>query len=72
MATPSQPSQVTFLKQDEPIEEYGRALYAVCRSVVRAMLDQLGPDQLLILNTDRKDVTMQQLGHVIRLRATVA
>jgi hypothetical protein len=60
-------SEVTFLRQDEPIEEYGRALYAVCRSVVRALLDQLGPDELLDLNCDRGDVTLRQLGRVVRL-----
>jgi hypothetical protein len=60
-------SEVTFLRQDEPIEEYGRALYAVCRSVVRALLDQLGPDELLDLNCDRDDVTLRQLGRVVRL-----
>jgi hypothetical protein len=63
----SEKSEVTFLRQDEPIEEYGRALYAVCRSVVRALLDQLGPDELLDLNSDREDVTLRQLGRVVRL-----
>lgn len=58
---------VTFLQQDEPIEEYGRALFAVARSVLRALLDQLGPDELHDLNCNRVDVTMRQLGRVIRL-----
>ena len=59
-------TEVTFLKQDEPIEEYGRALYAVARSVVRALLDQLGPTELAVVNCDRADVTLEQLGFVAR------
>lgn len=61
-----QATEVTFLRQDEPIEEYGRALYAVSRSVVRALLDQLGPTELSVVNCDRADVTMEQLGFVVR------
>lgn len=34
-------AEVTFLTQQEPIDELGRALYAVTRSIVRALLDQL-------------------------------
>jgi len=60
-------SDVTFLTQREPIDEYGRALYAVGRSVLRAMLDQLGPEDLIDLNTDRADVTFRQLAKVVRL-----
>jgi hypothetical protein len=63
----AQKSEVTFLQQEAPIEEYGRALYAVCRSVLRALLDQLGPDELLDLNSDHTDVTMRQLARVVRL-----
>ncbi len=60
-------AEVTFLEQREPIDEYGRALYAVTRSIVRAQLDQLGPDELEDLNTDRADITMRQLARVMRL-----
>lgn len=60
-------TEVTFLKQGEPVEEHGRALYAVARSVVRALLDQLGAPQLAVLNTDRTDVTLAQLAYVVRL-----
>jgi hypothetical protein len=60
-------ADVTFLEQREPIDEYGRALYAVGRSVVRALLDQLGPDELTDLNCDRADVTLRQLARVVRL-----
>ncbi len=61
-------SDVTFLSQAEPIDEYGRALYAVGRSVLRALLDQLGPDDLTDLNTDRADITFRQLSKVVRLQ----
>jgi hypothetical protein len=60
-------ADVTFLEQREPIDEYGRALYAVGRSVVRALLDQLGPDELTDLNVDRSDVTLRQMARVVRL-----
>jgi hypothetical protein len=60
-------ADVTFLNQKEPVDEYGRALYAVARSVLRALLDQLGPDDLADLNTARGDVTLRQLAKVVRL-----
>ncbi|WP_159001543.1 hypothetical protein [Streptomyces sp. SBT349] len=58
---------VTFLSQVEPVDEYGRALYAVARSIIRAQLDQLGQDDLTDLNCDRADVTMRQLSKIARL-----
>jgi hypothetical protein len=60
-------ADVTFLSQQEPVDEYGRALYAVARSVLRALLDQLGPDDLTDLNSIRADVTLRQLAKVARL-----
>lgn len=60
-------ADVTFLTQKEPVDEYGRALYAVCRSILRAQLDQLSPDDLTDLNSERADVTLRQLAKVIRL-----
>lgn len=60
-------ADVTFLGQAEPVDEYGRALYAVGRSVLRALLDQLGNDDLVDLNCDRQDVTLRQLAKVARL-----
>ncbi|HET6707280.1 hypothetical protein, partial [Amycolatopsis sp.] len=60
-------AEVTFLGQAEPVDEYGRALYAVSRSVLRALLDQLGQDDLLDLNCDRHEVTLRQLAKVARL-----
>ena len=58
---------VTFLTQKEPVDEYGRALYAIARSILRAQLDQLGKDDLEDLNTDRSDVRMRQLAKLARL-----
>jgi hypothetical protein len=60
-------AEVTFLEQDQPVDEYGRALYAVTRSIVRAQIDQLGPDDLEDLQTDREDVTLRQLAKMARL-----
>lgn len=58
---------VTFIRQNEPVDEYGRALYAVARSIVRAQLDQLSIDDLTDLNCDRVEVSMRQLAKFARL-----
>jgi hypothetical protein len=63
MATP----QITFIEQSAPVDEYGRALYAVARSVLRALIDSLSNEDLTDLNTDLKDVRMRQLAKVVRL-----
>jgi hypothetical protein len=52
-------AEVTFIEQMAPIDEYGRALYAVCRSILRALLDSLTTQDLTILNTPTADVTMR-------------
>jgi len=62
-STPS----VTFLTQGDPPDEYGRALYAVTRSLLRALLEQMGSDDLEVLQTDRVDVTLNQLAMISRL-----
>jgi len=59
--------QVTFIEQNEPIDEYGRALYAVARSIVRALIDSMSSEDLLDLNTELKDVRMRQLAKIVRL-----
>ena len=59
--------QVTFLTQGDPPDEYGRALYAVARSLLRAMLDQLGAEDLEDIQTDLSDVTLRQLAKLSRL-----
>lgn len=58
---------VTFLEQNAPIDEYGRALYAVSRSVLRALIDSLSGEDLTDLNTPIDKVTMRQLAKVARL-----
>jgi hypothetical protein len=59
--------RVTFLEQNAPIDEYGRALYAVARSIIRALLDSLSAEDLTDLNTELKKVRMRQLAKVVRL-----
>lgn len=61
-------AEVTFLKQQAPVDERGRALYAVARSVLRAIYDQLGSEDLADLNTPREDVTLRQLAKTARLQ----
>jgi hypothetical protein len=58
---------VSFLVQGDPPDEYGRALYAVCRSILRALLDQLGADELEIVQSDRADISLKQLAFIARL-----
>lgn len=63
---PDQPL-VTFIEQGAPIDEYGRALYAVSRSILRALLDSLSSEDLSDLNTPLLDVRMRQLCKVVRV-----
>lgn len=58
---------VSFIVQGDPPDEYGRALYAVCRSILRALLDQLGKEELEIIQSNREDVSFHQLAYVARL-----
>ena len=69
MTLPSNPARprVTFIEQAAPVEEYGRALYAVARSVLRALLDALSSEDLSDLNTPLNDVNMRQLAKVARI-----
>lgn len=60
-------AEITFIQQNAPIDEYGRALYAVARSVLRALLDSLSNEDLRDLNTPLEDVRMRQLAKVVRL-----
>jgi hypothetical protein len=60
-------ANVTFIEQNAPIDEYGRALYAVCRSVLRALIDSVSDEDLTDLNTPLSDVRMRQLAKVARL-----
>ena len=54
-------AEVTFLQQTAPMDEYGRALYAVGRSIVRALLDQMTPDDLGDLDVERDQVILKPL-----------
>ena len=60
-------AEVTFLSQAEPVDEYGRALYAVSRSILRAHFDELSQADLEDLNCDRVGVTFRQLAKLARL-----
>jgi len=59
--------QITFLNQTGPVEEYGRAMYAVARSIIRAMLDALSTQDLEDINTPIGEVTPRQLSKLARL-----
>lgn len=63
----SEAPRVTFIEQNAPVEEYGRALYAVARSVIRAHLDALSSEDLTDLNTPLELVRMRQLAKVARI-----
>ena len=60
-------AELTFIEQAVPIDEYGRALYAVSRSILRAILDALSDEDLRDLNTPLEEVRMRQLAKVARI-----
>lgn len=60
-------ANITFIEQNAPVDDYGRALYAVARSVLRALLDSLSAEDLTDLNTALDTVRMRQLAKVVRL-----
>jgi hypothetical protein len=60
-------AEITFIEQTAPIDEYGRALYAVCRSILRALIDSLSNEDLTDLNTALDQVRMRQFAKVARL-----
>jgi hypothetical protein len=60
-------SEITFIEQSAPLDEYGRGLYAVGRSVLRALLDSLTNEDLTDLNTPLDQIRMRQLAKVVRL-----
>ena len=62
-----QPEGITFIEQKGAIDEYGRALYAVCRSILRALIDAISDEDLRDLNTPLKDVTLRQLAKIARM-----
>lgn len=60
-------ANITFIEQNAPVDEYGRALYAVARSVLRALVDSISDEDLRDLNTPLTDVRMRQLAKIARL-----
>ncbi len=58
--------QVTFIEQNAPVDECGRALYAIARSVLRAFIDSITNEDLTDLNTPIDNVTMRQLAKIAR------
>lgn len=60
-------ANITFIEQNAPIDEYGRALYAVARSILRALIDSISSEDLTDLNTPLADVRMRQLSKIARL-----
>lgn len=64
---PAGTPKITFIEQVEPVDEYGRALYAVGRSVLRALRDSLSSDDLADANTPGDLLRMRQLAKLMRL-----
>lgn len=60
-------ASITFIEQNAPIDEYGRALYAISRSILRALIDSISDEDLTDLNTPLADVRMRQLAKIARL-----
>ncbi|MBK0419921.1 hypothetical protein JD276_12855 [Leucobacter sp. CSA1] len=67
MTEPRSAGDISFITQQAPVDERGRALYAIARSILRAQLDQLTHSDLEDLDRDRADVTMRQLAKMARL-----
>lgn len=65
--TKKETPNVTFIEQRAPVDEYGRALYAVARSVLRALIDSLSNEDLTDLNTPLADVNLRQLAKIARV-----
>lgn len=60
-------AKVTFIEQNHPIDEYGRALFAVARSVLRAFIDSMSEEDLADINTPQKEVRLRQLAKIARI-----
>lgn len=60
-------AEITFIEQSAPVDEYGRALYAVSRSILRAHIDSLSDEDLRDMNTPLDKVNMRQLSKMARL-----
>jgi hypothetical protein len=60
-------ANITFIEQNAPVDEYGRALYAIARSILRALIDSISNEDLTDLNTPLIDVRMRQLAKIARM-----
>lgn len=60
-------ANITFIEQNAPVDEYGRALYAIARSILRALVDSISDEDLRDLNTPLDSVRMRQLAKIARL-----
>jgi hypothetical protein len=60
-------NRVSFVAQRAPVDDPERALYAIVRSIMRAMVDQLPQRDIQVLNTPKEDLTLNQLAAVSRL-----
>ncbi|NJL49112.1 MAG: hypothetical protein HC929_18660 [Leptolyngbyaceae cyanobacterium SM2_5_2] len=60
-------ANITFIEQNALVDEYGRALYAVSRSILRALIDSISDEDLTDLNIPLADVRMRQLAKIARL-----
>ncbi|MGJ5076646.1 hypothetical protein [Bradyrhizobium sp. SZCCHNRI1009] len=67
MAEETNRSTVTFIEQNAPVDEYGRALYAVSRSILRAYIDSITNEDLADINTPLDRVRMRQFAKIARL-----
>ncbi len=60
-------AHITFIEQNAPVDEYGRALYAVSRSILRALIDSISDEDLRDMNTPLAEVRMRPFAKVVRL-----
>ena len=60
-------AQITFIEQNAPIDEYGRGLYAVSRSILRALIDSISDEDLADMNTPLDMLRMRPFSKIARL-----
>jgi hypothetical protein len=60
-------ANITFIEQNAPVDERGRALYAVSRSIFRALIDSISAEDLADINTALDQVRMRQFAKIARI-----
>lgn len=60
-------ANITFIEQNAPVDERGRALYAVSRSIFRALIDSISDEDLADINTALDQVRMRQFAKIARI-----